>query len=77
MATCYAHMLGYHKISDILTENLRRVNEKMDFSLMGDLHALLCCCKAVYTWACHFGLDKLRQSLGGHGFLLSSGIATI
>lgn len=77
VATAYAHMFGSRKIGDILQENLRRVNEKMDFSLMGDLHALLCCCKAVYTWATHFGLDKLRQSLGGHGFLLSAGISTL
>ena len=32
----------------------------MDFSMMGDLHALLSCCKAVYSWNTHFGLDKIR-----------------
>ncbi|CAD8089766.1 unnamed protein product [Paramecium sonneborni] len=77
VADCYAQGFGCQRIKEILTENLKRINEKNDFSLMGDLHALLCCCKAVYTWNTHFGLDKIRQSLGGHGFLQSSGVCTI
>ncbi|CAK79918.1 unnamed protein product (macronuclear) [Paramecium tetraurelia] len=77
IADCYAQGFGCLRIREILTENLKRITEKNDFSLMGDLHALLCCCKAVYTWNTHFGLDKIRQSLGGHGFLQSSGVVSI
>ncbi|KAM3131284.1 hypothetical protein pb186bvf_016602 [Paramecium bursaria] len=77
VADGFAQHFGAIKIKELLNENIRRVYEKMDFSMMGDLHALLSCCKAVYSWNTHFGLDKIRQSCGGHGYLQSSGIVTI
>lgn len=35
---------------------------------------MLCASKAYYTWNCFFGMEKIRQSAGGHGFSYYSGI---
>ena len=49
----------------------------MDFSLMNDLHALLCCCKAIYSWNTYFGNYKLRESCGGHGYSAYGGFSSL
>jgi acyl-CoA oxidase len=60
IADAYAQLFGYYRVKWLAQENVRRINEKQDFSLMGDLHALLSCQKAVYTWNTYFGLEKIR-----------------
>ena len=41
------------------------------------LHHFTSGLKAVATEACYNGIDEMRQSCGGAGFLISSGIASI
>jgi acyl-CoA oxidase len=60
LADCVAMVFGEHKVDAITHENIKRINERMDFSLMQDLHALVSSCKAIYTWQTYFGLEKLR-----------------
>ena len=41
---------------------------------MTEVHVVLASSKAFYTWNCFFGLEKLRQCAGGHGYSYYSGL---
>ena len=65
------------KIDSMYNENLRRINENEDFSLMGDLHATLAGTKAFYTADTGIALELARMSCGGHGFSQYSGLPNL
>lgn len=44
---------------------------------MEELHVVLSSAKAYYTWNTYFGLERLRQCAGGHGYSLYSGLPQI
>ena len=44
---------------------------------MGELHSLLCGCKALFSYRTLFGVDVCRASCGGHGYSQYSGIPAI
>lgn len=46
-----------------------------EFKLLEILHHFSSGIKAIATEMCYVGTDALRQSCGGAGFLLSSGVA--
>ena len=65
------------KIEVMYNENMRRINENEDFSLMGDLHATLAGTKAFYTTDTGVALEIARMSCGGHGFSQYSGLPNL
>lgn len=69
----YAYMIGSKRIKKMAKENIERVN-KNDFSMMMEIHLVLSSAKAFYTWGCYFGVETVRQALGGHGYSLYSGL---
>ncbi len=56
----YANMFGSKRILKNARENVRRVKENGDFSMMLELHVLISAAKAFYTWNTYFCLEKLR-----------------
>ena len=69
------HFTGLN-VSHYADQNLELV-KKNDFSLMQPLHALLSGCKAVFTSNMLSGMERARQSCGGHGYSSYSGIPLI
>ena len=44
------------------------MTEEERIATLPDLHSTCAGLKAFSTWACYYGLDTLRQTLGGHGY---------
>mmetsp|Transcript_5093 Transcript_5093/g.4307 ORF Transcript_5093/g.4307 Transcript_5093/m.4307 type:complete len:263 (-) Transcript_5093:706-1494(-) len=77
LANCYAMNAGAFRCTFLAQENVRKITESEDFSMMKDLHATLCACKSFYTQDCLDGLSIVRMSCGGHGFSSYSGFTKI
>ncbi len=45
-----------------------RMTEEERIAALPDLHSTCAGLKAFSTWACYYGIDTLRQCLGGHGY---------
>ncbi|EAR89261.1 peroxisomal acyl-CoA oxidase (macronuclear) [Tetrahymena thermophila SB210] len=73
MADAYAMAFSFKKTINMFQENLERCS-KNDFSLLQDLHGLLSAHKSVSTHTTLVGMEKIRQSCGGHGFSSYSGL---
>jgi len=56
----YGNMFGSKRILKKAKENVKRVKENGDFSMMLELHVLISAAKAFYTWNTYFTLEKLR-----------------
>ena len=74
LAMTYAIHSGAWKATEIAQENVKRIYDKNDFSLMGELHAILSGCKAIYSWDALEQLNIIRMSAGGHGYSSYSGL---
>jgi len=66
--------LAGSSLNDIHLQAMSEFNEG-DFKSLDILHHLTAGVKSMATEMCYVGLDEMRQSCGGAGFLLSSGIA--
>lgn len=77
LAATYAMQAGAVKVSDLTRENIKRIQEKEDFSMMKDLHATVCGTKAFYSYEADAGIIKARHSCGGHGYSSYSALNTI
>ena len=58
-------------LSDIEDENNSKylgMSEEERIAALPDLHSTCAGLKAFSTWACYYGIDTLRQCLGGHGY---------
>ena len=56
-----APMTGLADEADTMDDDARE-------AALPDLHATCAGLKAFSTWACYYGIDTLRQCLGGHGY---------
>ena len=77
IATSYAMSVAGRKVKNMFMTMMDNIQTKNDFSLMMDLHGLLSGCKACFTWDTLSGMEILRQSCGGHGYLESSGFTNL
>ena len=59
----------YHETSEDINRN--------DFSRLPELHALACTLKATTSYDASSGIEKLRQSCGGHGYLTAANLGNI
>ena len=48
-----------------------------EFGKLAELHAVASCLKAFGAQECSDGIDVLRRSCGGHGFMASSGLPSL
>jgi len=77
LAAVYAIHAGANKVAELTQENLRRIEEREDFSLMKDVHATLCGTKAFYSTEATDGILQARLACGGHGYSAYSGLVTL
>ena len=75
IAKAYAILFFSKKVCGVVDENDMRINKHQDFSLMKELHILLCIGKVLLTPWTNDGVLKAINACGGHGFLVSSGFA--
>ncbi|EGR29306.1 hypothetical protein IMG5_158840 [Ichthyophthirius multifiliis] len=73
IAELYTTCFSFRKTFNMYQTNLEKCQQQ-DFSMLKDLHALLSGHKAVSTQTTLFGMEKIRQSCGGHGFSTYSGM---
>jgi len=78
-----ARGVSYRLVSDWLWRFYEQVLGQLEDEAAGgrnslpELHALSCCLKAVATDEASEGVDLLRKSCGGHGFLSSANFDSI
>lgn len=76
-----ARGVSYRLVSDWLWRFYERVLEQLEANnrrnSLPELHALSCCLKAVGTDEATQGVDLLRKSCGGHGYLCSANFDSI
>ena len=77
LAITYAMHAGSLNVSRLAQENIKRIQEKEDFSMMKDLHATLCGTKAFYSTETETGINKARLACGGHGYSSYSGFTSL
>ena len=70
---CYAFTFVYKKLMDEFVDMKQRIKQG-DLSDIGNLHTISSGTKAFYTWMVQKGLEEWRQSCGGAGYALSSGL---
>lgn len=66
---------GAHVQKMIIQNNVQVTNN--DFSLMKEIHILLCIMKGLYTQWGNDGNFNMMQACGGHGYLKSSGFGSM
>lgn len=75
IAKSYATFFNYKILQKMIEQNAENVKHNNDFSLMKELHIIMCINKAYGTAACNDAEFTLMQACGGHGFLHASGIS--
>lgn len=68
----------------LASSNLLRLYEKtatdisrQDFSRLPELHALACVVKVSCSYDSAFGIERLRQGCGGHGYLVAANLGSL
>ncbi|KAH8235951.1 hypothetical protein KR032_011186, partial [Drosophila birchii] len=76
-----ARGVSYRLVADWLWRFYERVLDQLEANnarnSLPELHALSCCLKAVATDEATEGVDRLRKSCGGHGYLSSANFDSI
>jgi len=73
----FAMHAGACRARDMINENIRRVLEKEDFSMMADTHNILSGTKAFYSWESLDAINCIRMGCGGHGYSSYSGFTNL
>ncbi|XP_072026413.1 peroxisomal acyl-coenzyme A oxidase 1-like [Amphiura filiformis] len=76
LATAYAFNSVFKRMYAMYEECNSDI-QRGDFSSLPELHGLASGLKSFMTYTSHGFIDQCRQSCGGHGFLLSGGLAGI
>ncbi|KAM7341953.1 acyl-coenzyme A oxidase 1-like [Cochliomyia hominivorax] len=50
---------------------------QQDYSRLSELHALACVLKVSCSYDTTFGIERMRQSCGGHGYLVSANLGNL
>lgn len=77
LANIFAMNAGAHRVTAMAKENIQKINENEDFSMMQDVHATLSGCKAFYTAYSLDSINNCRLACGGHGYSSYSGFTGI
>jgi len=76
VANSFVLSMTARQITQLYQESIAAIGQG-NFKLLDIVHHLTAGMKATATEMSYIGLDEMRQSCGGAGFLLSSGIANI
>ncbi|XP_017485813.1 PREDICTED: probable peroxisomal acyl-coenzyme A oxidase 1 [Rhagoletis zephyria] len=76
IATAIAYRIAGGKLYKLFEQTSKDVN-RGDYSRLPELHALACTLKASCTYDSAFGIERLRLSCGGHGYLASANLGNL
>jgi acyl-CoA oxidase len=76
LAKSYCAFFNGAHVQKMIIQNNEQVANN-DFSLMKEIHILLCIMKGLYTQWGNDGNFNMMQACGGHGYLKSSGFASM
>lgn len=73
IANSIAYFRAARTLYRLYEETAEAVNNK-DFSRLPELHALACILKVSCSYDSTFGIERLRQGCGGHGYLVAANL---
>uniref|UniRef100_A0A1I8NUH3 Acyl-coenzyme A oxidase n=1 Tax=Stomoxys calcitrans TaxID=35570 RepID=A0A1I8NUH3_STOCA len=76
IATAIAYRLAAANLYLLYNQTAKDISRK-DFSRLPELHALACILKVSCSYDSTFGIERLRQSCGGHGYLLAANLGNL
>lgn len=76
IAMAIAHRLAAGQLYKLYYATAEDINRK-DFSRMQELHALACILKVSCSYDSTFGIERLRQGCGGHGYLAAANMGNL
>ncbi|XP_013101978.2 probable peroxisomal acyl-coenzyme A oxidase 1 [Stomoxys calcitrans] len=76
IATSIAYSLAAKNLRSLYDETSEAIM-RQDFSRLPELHALACILKVSCSYDATYGIERLRQGCGGHGFLTAGNVGTI
>ncbi|CAD7014207.1 unnamed protein product [Ceratitis capitata] len=76
IVTVIAYRLAGGKLYKMYEQTAKAVS-RSDYTRLPELHALACAMKASCTYDSTFGIERLRLSCGGHGYLASSNLGNL
>ncbi|XP_067631928.1 acyl-coenzyme A oxidase 1-like [Eurosta solidaginis] len=76
IAIVIAYRLASGELYKMYVQTAEAVN-RADYSRLPELHALACTMKASCTYDSAFGIERLRLSCGGHGYLTSANLGNL
>ncbi|XP_054739565.1 probable peroxisomal acyl-coenzyme A oxidase 1 [Anastrepha obliqua] len=76
IAAVITYRLAGGKLYKMYVQTAKAVN-RGDYSRLPELHALACAMKASCTYDSAFGIERLRLSCGGHGYLASANLGNL
>ncbi|XP_061392965.1 probable peroxisomal acyl-coenzyme A oxidase 1 [Musca vetustissima] len=76
IATAIAYRLAAGNLHFMYNETAQAINRK-DFSRLPELHALACILKVSCSYDSTYGIERLRQGCGGHGYLTAANLGNI
>lgn len=76
LAQCYAFFFVHRRMSNEFALVKKQIKDG-DLSGIGNLHTISSGTKAFYTWMALKGLEECRQSCGGAGYSMHSGLPTL
>ena len=76
IAAGIAYRLAAGYLWKLYEETSIAINKK-DFSRLSELHALACILKVSCSYDSAYGIEKLRQSCGGHGYLTAANLGNL
>uniref|UniRef100_T1PGZ2 Acyl-CoA oxidase n=1 Tax=Musca domestica TaxID=7370 RepID=T1PGZ2_MUSDO len=76
IATAIAYRLAAGNLHFMYNETAEAINRK-DFSRLPELHALACILKVSCSYDSTYGIERLRQGCGGHGYLTAANLGNL
>ncbi|XP_073813980.1 acyl-coenzyme A oxidase 1-like [Musca autumnalis] len=76
IATAIAYRLAAGNLHLMYNETAEAINRK-DFSRLPELHALACILKVSCSYDSTYGIERLRQGCGGHGYLTAANLGNL
>ncbi|XP_005182226.3 probable peroxisomal acyl-coenzyme A oxidase 1 [Musca domestica] len=76
IVTAVVYRLAAANLQNMYNETAEAVYRK-DFSRLPELHALACILKVATSYDSTYGIERLRQACGGHGYLTAGNLGNI
>ena len=76
ISNAIAYRIACNTLLRVYDETSEAIGRR-DFSRLGELHGLACVLKVCCSYDSTFGVERLRQSCGGHGYLAAANLGNL